>query len=285
MLTGLSTYLFLEENLTLERLQSIRAAGFDRTEIFALKPHFDYSDTALKKSLNDWFLDQGLFLHSIHTPFSRDYQALRDGEMLSLAHTAKVHRLAAVDEIKRCLECFENLSVPYAIAHMGAPGDPFSLRHLDAIYDSLESLIPFARSRGVTLLLENIPNELSLLERMCGFLAESQLKEVGICLDLGHSYLQASVTDEIRTGGALLQSTHVHDNQGKNDDHLFPFEGEIHWKEILETFSEVGYLGCFMLELRSRGGDPLTELLQALKSTDRLRQLEEEIIVENNRGE
>ncbi len=88
-----------------------------------------------------------------------------------------------------------------------------------------------------------------------------------------------------RTGGALLQSTHFHDNNGKRDDHLFLFEGEIHWKEILETFSEVEYLGCFMLELRSRGEDPLAELLQALKCADRLRKLEEEIIVENNKGE
>lgn len=285
MLTGLSTYLFLEEKLTLERLQSIQAAGFDRTEIFALKPHFDYSDTALKKSLAGWFLDKEPFLHSIHTPFSRHYQALRNGEGLSLAHTEKVHRLAAVDEIKKCLECFENLSVPYAIVHMGAPGDLFSLRHLDAIYDSLESLIPFARSRGVTLLLENIPNELSLLDRMCRFLEESRLEEVGICLDLGHSFLQAMVTDEIRIGGALLRSTHLHDNHGKKDDHLFLFEGEIRWKEILKTFSDVKYPGCFMLELRSRGEDPLAELLQALKSADRLKQLEEEIIAEKIKGD
>jgi len=285
MLTGLSTYLFLEEKLTLERLQSVRAAGFDRTEIFALEPHCNYRDPAFKKSLTAWFQDQGAFLHSIHTPFSRDYQALQNGEGLSIAHLEKIHRAAAIDEIKKCLDCFENLPYPYAIVHMGAPGDPFSLRHLDAIYDSLESLLPFADSRGVKLLLENIPNELSLLERMRRFLEESRLKEIGFCLDVGHSFLQASLPEEIRMGRTLLQSTHLHDNHGGRDDHLFPFEGKIPWKQILKTFSEVSYQGCFMLELRSLGEDPLEELLKASRTADRLKKLEEEIFAENHKGD
>jgi sugar phosphate isomerase/epimerase len=282
MLTGLSTYLFLNEPLTVERLQLIRSTGFDRTEIFALKPHFDYSDASLKKSLTSWLQDQGSFLHSIHTPFSRDYQALCNGEGLSIGHLERGERQKAIDEIQRCLDFFENVSFPYAIVHMGAPGDPYSLRHLDALYHSLEILIPFSTSRKITLLLENIPNQLSTLERMVRFMEEAHFEGIGFCLDLGHSFLQADPVAEIQLGAKRLRSTHLHDNNGRQDDHLFPFEGNLPWKQILGTLIESGYQGCHLLELRSRGQDPLMELIQAAQTMDRLRQLQEEILSEKN---
>ena len=54
----------------------------------------------------------------------------------------------------------------------------------------LETLLPFAAARGVRLALENIPNELSPVERIRHFLEDAQLPEVGICFDSGHSHLR-----------------------------------------------------------------------------------------------
>ena len=40
-----------------------------------------------------------------------------------------------------------------------------------------------------------------------------------------------------------LIATHVHDNRGRTDDHLVPFEGTIDWPAALTAVQKVGYDG------------------------------------------
>src|SRR5262245_47924352 len=200
MKQGLSTHLFVEERLRLERLKEVREFGFDTLEIFALKPHFDYQDKKLTSDLAVWLRDQPDFLQSLHTPFCMDYQVRGNREWLSIADPERLRREKAVDEIRRSLEFSEKIRFPIAVIHMGASDDRLSHRHFDAIYYSLEILLPFAEARGVKLALENIPNELSAVERIRRFLEDAQLAKVGICFDSGHSHLQADPQQEIRDG-------------------------------------------------------------------------------------
>jgi sugar phosphate isomerase/epimerase len=55
-----------------------------------------------------------------------------------------------------------------------------------------------------------------------------------------------------------IRSTHVHDNNGKDDNHLFPLVAEggtIDWKRTMELLrGEDRY--PLALELKDRGGDP-----------------------------
>jgi len=44
MKQGLSTHLFVDEKLSVERLKEVRAFGVEALEIFAAKPHFDYPE-------------------------------------------------------------------------------------------------------------------------------------------------------------------------------------------------------------------------------------------------
>jgi len=48
-----------------------------------------------------------------------------------------------------------------------------------------------------------------------------------------------------------LIATHVHDNKGKTDEHLVPFEGRINWDMALMTMQKVGYDGTYLMELGS----------------------------------
>jgi sugar phosphate isomerase/epimerase len=81
----------------------------------------------------------------------------------------------------------------------------------------------------------------------------------GICLDLGHAFLMGDVADAIETVSEHLITTHVHDNGGKKDDHLVPFDGRINWDVALMTLQKVGYDGTYLMELRntSTPGDVL----------------------------
>jgi sugar phosphate isomerase/epimerase len=45
----------------------------------------------------------------------------------------------------------------------------------------------------------------------------------------------------------------VHDNAGKKDDHLVPFDGRINWDVALMTMQKVGYDGTYLMELANTG--------------------------------
>jgi len=277
MIRGISTHLFVAARLSLEQLKATASAGFDRIELFALKPHFDYQNRQLTSEIAAWFADQGPLLHSIHTPFCLDYQA-RGAGWLSIADPQRLKREKAIDEIKWALEFAEKTPLPYAVVHMGSGEDLYTLRHLDAVYYSLETLIPFARDRGVRLVLENIPNPLSSIEKMVRFLEESQLQQVGICFDSGHSNLQQDPAQEVESGGSRILTTHLHDNHGQKDEHLMPFHGSIAWPRLLEAFWKMNYQGALLLELKAGARDPFDVLKLASDCFDRFNRCHDELV-------
>ena len=278
MKKALSTHLFVQEPLTTEVLESIRAAGFEGTELFAVKPHFDYGNQRQMNDLASWFSDHASFLQSIHTPFCVDYQAGANREWLSIGDPERVRRQIAIDAIRWTLELAERVPLPHAVVHMGTPDDRHTAKHLDAIYYSLETLVPFAEARGTRLLLENIPNGLSRIERMRRFLEDAHLERVGLCFDSGHAHLNASVEGEIRDGGPWIIATHLHDNYGVRDEHLLPFEGSIDWLKVLQAFEATSYQGSWTLEVKAGNRSSEGALKQAFHCFDRFQECQEELL-------
>ena len=47
----------------------------------------------------------------------------------------------------------------------------------------------------------------------------------------------------------IPKSLHIHDNHGDGqDEHLFPGDGTIDWKEVLNTLRAIGYAGDLVME-------------------------------------
>ena len=88
--------------------------------------------------------------------------------VITITETVKAKRVPMVDEIKRAIEVAEVIPFRYLIQHMGVLNEPFDERKQDAAFNALDELRVFARQRGVEILLENIPNELSSSERGTG---------------------------------------------------------------------------------------------------------------------
>ena len=59
--------------------------------------------------------------------------------------------------------------------------------------------------------------------------------------------------DAVETVSEHLIATHVHDNRGRLDDHLLPFDGTIDWAGTLLAVQKVGYDGPFMFEIVPNG--------------------------------
>ena len=68
-----------------------------------------------------------------------------------------------------------------------------------------------------------------------------------------------SLPDAIDAVSGELVTTHVHDNRGRWDDHLVPFDGRIDWATALMSMQKAGYEGALIFELASaaRPGESL----------------------------
>ena len=108
------------------------------------------------------------------------------------------------------------------------------------------------------ILLENIPNGLSSAEKLLMF---EELTHVGMnyVFDTGHANIGAGVEHEFELMKERIRSTHVHDNNGKDDSHVFPLVGDggtIDWKKTMELLRSREDQYPLVLELKDRGDNP-----------------------------
>jgi sugar phosphate isomerase/epimerase len=67
-------------------------------------------------------------------------------------------------------------------------------------------------------------------------------------------------------------TTHVHDNDGRTDDHLVPFEGTIDWAAAMTAVQKIGYDQTLVFEIAAHG-PPKATLAKAQKARQRLERL------------
>jgi sugar phosphate isomerase/epimerase len=261
----ISTHLFVNHRLTSALLGRIQQAGIQAVELFCARQHLDYRDKAQIAELGHWFRDSDLKLHSLHSPLFTDEIWGRSGPhaVIKITETVKGTRLQMVDEIKRALEISETIPFKYLVQHMGVVGEEFDMRKCDAAWSALEELNLFARGRGVQILLENIPNDLSSAEKLVQF---EELTHVGLnyVFDTGHANMGAGVEHEYLLMKDRIRSTHVHDNDGTEDSHRFPLSSEggtIDWKRTMELLRGGQDQYPLALEVKDPGDNP--HLLEA----------------------
>lgn len=267
MQRALSTHLFVNHRLTVSILERIQKAGFDMVEIFCARQHLDYHDRNQVLELADWFRDAPLKLNSMHMPMYRDTIWGKSGPhaVVSIAETEKVRRVEAVDEMKRALEVAEYIPFRYAVVHVGVSEEEYDERKMEAAFWSIEHLRLFGRQRGVTLAFENIPNELTTPERLLHLIQTLHFPDLGVCFDSGHAHIGQGVGQSFEKLRPLVLTTHLHDNRGDRDDHLFPFEGGIDWTALVRSFraAEGGFPWLLELHDAPELKDPLPKALDA----------------------
>jgi sugar phosphate isomerase/epimerase len=254
MLRGLSTHLFVNHRLNTVWLERIWNAGIPLVEIFCARQHLDYHNRAQVAELGHWFRDAELKLHSLHSPMYNDDVWGRTGpdSVINITEPVKFKRLHMVDEIKRALEVAEVVPFRYLIQHLGVAGEEYSEHKIDAAFSALEEISLFAGQRGVEVLLENTPNALSSAERLLMFLEATHM-DLKLCFDTGHANMNEGVENAYRLLASRVRSTHVHDNNGTDDSHLFPMVAEggtIDWPRTMNTLRSQDGQYPLVLELR-----------------------------------
>lgn len=129
-------------------------------------------------------------------------------------------------------------------------------------------ILPYAKEQGIKIATETygicgttktceffgiIPEFIAAYDRLA---ATPELGEyLTICMDTGHTHNATqfagnlSVGEAIRRMGSRISVLHIHDNNGKADQHLMPMAGTADWKDIIKALDEIGYTGYYNLEL------------------------------------
>jgi sugar phosphate isomerase/epimerase len=275
---GISTHLYHGQRLSRDHLMEIAAHGFETVELFATRTHFDYQNPAAIGDLQEWLGAAGLTLHAVHAPAMASYQGGRPIGPLSLASTDPAARAHAVAEAEHAIHIARRIPTAILVAHLGVPrtqavaaGDGRA-----AARRSIEELQRVAEPLGVQIAVEVIPNELSRAGSLVHFVEDDvdglDGRPVGVCLDFGHAHMDGDLIDAIETVSEHFVTTHVHDNRGRTDDHLVPFEGTIDWAAALTAVQKVGYEGPLIFEIGAHGSTRDT-LARAQKARQRMERL------------
>ena len=234
MLKVISSHVFLRSRLHPGLLDVFAKAGAQGVELFAARQHFDYTSRAHIREIAEWFKGNPVEAFSMHAPMFPDLEMGRGGApAVNVIHPEKSRRIDAMDEIKRALEVAEQIPFRCLILHLGEREDGWSPRSLENSLTALEHLRAFANPLGVKLLVENIQNEVTQPRNLLEILNVGHFKDIGVCLDTGHAHLGDGVATTISELRPLIRSSHLHDNNGNRDEHLWPGDGTIAWDEAI----------------------------------------------------
>jgi len=193
--------------------------------------------------------DLGLQIHSAHGSWGG--QAVR-ADRVDLGNLDESTWSASVDDLKRCVDWVEVARGSFLVVHPGGlSSSEDAVARGEALGRGLNVLADHARGTGVTICVENMPpgvfpgSGMPELRRLVEGLDRG---EIGLALDTGHARISADEVSETLAAGAWLRTTHVHDNDGRQDAHWPPGLGTIDWVGWVEALDAIGYRGPIVLE-------------------------------------
>jgi sugar phosphate isomerase/epimerase len=254
MLRAMSSYVYIKQRLHPGMLDSMARGGAQAIELFAARGHFNYHDKEHIKELGDWFKSEKVEFHSIHAPISMDNHLNSGGQPVNIVDPDKRNRIDAMDEIKRAIEVAEYAPFKYLIQHIGKTDEYDDPRKFDNALSAIEHLRAFARPLGVSLLLENTPNDLATPEKLVEIMKLLRYEDLGVCFDVGHAHMMSSVHQAFSMLESRIRSTHIHDNMRDKDTHLWPGEGNIDWEQTIQALRGAAKAPALLLEIEGAEG-------------------------------
>ena len=234
--------------------------------------HLVLSDTMISmimrsRKLQDQVLsemaEEGLSFCDAHAPF---------GPKNDLFCADEAIRPQMLLRQKLVLQITADMGVKTITIHTGnetnQPGVPLDVQS-DCVRRSLDELLPFAESLGVTVCIENIWWQINTPERLLAIKAHFPTDALGFCYDAGHANLMDKgrnfpESSPFRVWGETpphfddhilekmlphVVNCHLHDNNGITDQHLNPGRGNIDWKKIIPLLKTAPRLAVVQSEV------------------------------------
>lgn len=173
---------------------------------------------------------------------------------LPLGSAIEEIRKAAGAELTRCIDVFAEIGVRWMNIHPDrhTPMHPRSF-FIQRNIETLGELLEHAKSRGVGLMIENLPGDYNNAHQLGELLGP--LPDLMLHLDIGHANLMTpfNTTEEILNAhGARLRHVHLHDNKGGHEDlHLPLGAGHVDLHRTIGALRKCGYDKTITLEVFS----------------------------------
>ncbi len=255
MRVGISLDAYRKCFLPAEGVRKIAAAGFDAIDL-------NLSDWCFPKTpfigdrWESWVREIGDAAGECGIPFSQAHAPIYPW----LDETGSDVFLDLLTE--RTLKTCEMLDIPFAVCHprfpkVGClPENHAEIREANVLWFSKWAAL--AGDCGVSLAVENLFDFFNGRITSYGRNADELIDLVdavgsdhlGICLDTGHANIVGhDPADMLRTCGPLLKVLHIHDNDGKSDQHVAPYVGNIDWPAFAQALRDTDFQGVFSLEV------------------------------------
>ena len=214
--------------------------GFDYLELTLEPPRAAAQDVDAGQ-IAEWLRDAGLGVVG-HTAF-----------YLPIGHVFEGVRLAAVDQLRRDLDCLAAVGAPFATVHP----DPrtvlgySSADQLKLQADSFARLCAHGDDAGVQVLCENLKGYVGDPDLLKTHLFD-QLPTLGLNLDVAHAGLEVPGNRTARfleLLGERLVHVHMSDNNGQQDLHQPVGSVRLPLKSLLKKVRATGYDAAITLEV------------------------------------
>jgi sugar phosphate isomerase/epimerase len=193
--------------------------------------------------------DRGFSIHSAHGAWGG--QTIR-ARRVDLGSTDPTTHEESVDDLRKCVDWLAAAGGKCLVVHPGGLSDESEHeQRRSALARGLVRVADHARGSGVLICVENMPPGVHPGSRMADLavlLCELEHPRLALALDTGHANLGEGVEHETNTAGSLLATTHVHDNNGRQDSHLPPGHGSVDWAGWGHILDSIGYTGPVVLE-------------------------------------
>ena len=218
-------------------LERIGAAGFTHIHwCHQWDTDFIYSRWEIDQ-IAAWLGAAGLQLLDLHASAGREKGWCSEVEY---------ERRSGVELVTNRLEMTSQLGGEVIILHVPAqPAEPAARAgYLAPVHRSLDELEPAARRLGVRLAIEN--GDFRTIEPLLDAYPPSYL---GLCYDSGHGNMAGDGLDRLEANRDRLISVHLHDNNGRDDQHRKVFSGTIDWPRLAQILATSAYRRCVSMEV------------------------------------
>jgi sugar phosphate isomerase/epimerase len=162
-------------------------------------------------------------------------------------------RKASVKEMIRTIDHANHMDIRTVTIHPGV----YSMVMLDVkersimhAKRSLKKIEKASKEYGVTVAVENMPSFMFMMgktpEEILHLIDGTDLM---ICFDIGHANTIGKVDECIDAFKGRIVNIHIHDNMGKNDDHMTIGDGSIDFKQVLSKLK--WYKGNYIIESKN----------------------------------
>ena len=120
----------------------------------------------------------------------------------------------------------------------------------DSLIDNLHKIVEIGQEHNVNICFENFDKPLLCSELKDYLYVLNSVNGLMATLDVGHvNTTNIKPTEYLKKTRKFIMDIHIHDNNGKRDEHKCLGEGTIDFKEFFSECKKTNYYGPFILEL------------------------------------